>query len=202
VGKWRRPAARNTPRRRSAYAGRRLPRLQGTSCRGPPDRSTLASGSGYRAAAEPAQPAQPPARSRARVKWASSRLGGAPPGAGNDVPSRSTRSWPQATCTNVGRWSGGTRGQSASNCAICLEGLRSSPSILRRPDTEQPTHSASSARVRSSALRCLVTQAPNETSGSIQLHLHSIPETWSFRDTGERGTYSCNTFWVTRWGSQ
>jgi len=86
---------------------------------------------------------------------------------GHAAGSRSARSWPRATRRNVGRWSGGICRQSAKSSAICREGRRSSLSILRRPDTEQPTRRASCSRVRSRALRCRITQAPNEISESM-----------------------------------
>src|SRR6185503_9324526 len=62
------------------------------------------------------------------------------------------------------RWSGGISSCSASSSVIWREGRRSSDSILKIRETEQPTRRASSCWVRSSVLRRCRTQVPNELS--------------------------------------
>jgi hypothetical protein len=50
----------------------------------------------------------------------------------------------------------------ASNSATCREGRRSSDSILKINETEQPSLLASSCCVKSKAFRLRLTQVPNE----------------------------------------
>ena len=98
--------------------------------------------------------------------------------------SRSTPRPPRATSRKVARTSGASCNWSARRAAICLEGRRSSVSSLRSVPSAQPTRSASSACVRSSALRRRPIHAPNEAGSSMAA---SCRHGRSLRRAGRRG---------------
>src|SRR5206468_13007304 len=116
---------------------------------------------------------------------------------------------PRAAWRNAACSSAESCRQAPSRAARSLDGLRSSVSIRRMVATEQPTCEASTWRVRSSALRRHLTQAPNENSSLMdcsmpacdsQRHTSAVQDCGLSGSTGHSahpppcGAFNCHTF--------